>query len=243
MSFSLVDNTTLYGILVGLVPSFLLLIHLLDPYEDELKDEILWRGFMNGFLLGIVAYVLEWAGFLSYGLDGWVALLSVFGFAIIHPLMMGMFLNKRKYQKERDVLSLGAALGFGFSSSYGFTIFAGGLLTGDINTPYEQIIGILYVLGTILLLGSTGVIIAYGVFSGEYQRYILYTITLHLIPNFMKFLRVLDAIPQGVLAVSLFLYGALVYYMVVRDFIPHISAKTISLVKSESKLFIKPVLK
>ena len=242
MNLSSVNLPPLYGILVALVPSFIFLVILILPYEEEVEDEVLYRGFFYGFFLGFMAYLLEALGFFGYGQDLGIAFYSIFGLAIIHPMILGMLLNKKEHQKKRQTIALGAAIGFGFSSIYGFTIFAGALLLGDIETPYEQFLGIFFVLGTILLLGATGVVIGYGVLVDQYKRYLGIMITIHLIPNAAKFIRAAGVIPQVVLTFFLFAYGALAYLLVRRDLMPYVSEMGVKSIKAETKLIIKKKL-
>jgi len=242
MNLSSVNLPPLYGILVALVPSFIFLVILILPYEEEVEDEVLYRGFFYGFFLGFIAYLLERLGFFGYGQDPGIAFYSIFGLSVIHPMILGMILNKKEHQEKRQTIALGAALGFGFSSIYGFTIFAGALLLGDIETPYEQFLGIFYVLGTILLLGATGVVIGYGVLVGEYKRYLGIIIVIHLVPNIAKFIRAASVIPQEALTFFLFAYGALAYLLVRRDFMPYVSESFAKNIKAETKLIIKKKL-
>jgi len=242
MSPSLVNIPPLYGILVALVPSFIFLVILIDPYEDEVEDEVLYRGFFFGFFLGFIAFLLEQAGFFGYGSDPGIAFYSIFGLSVVHPMMQGMVLNKKKYQEKRQTIAFGAALGFGFTSTYGFTIFARALILGDIESVYDQFLGIVFVLGTILLLGATGVVIGYGVFSDKYKHYLSVMIIIHLIPNIAKFVRFMDRIPQEALAFFLLIYGVLAYLLVRRDFMPYVSETHAQKTKSETKLIIKKKL-
>lgn len=239
MNFSSINFITLYGILVGLVPSFLLLVYLMEPYEKEVEDDVLWKGFFFGFFLGVIAFLLEAAGFFGFGSDAGVAFYSIFGLSIVHPMMIGMILNRKENHEKRESIAFGASLGFGFSSSYGFTIFAGALLKEDIVTAYQQLSAIIYVLGIIMLLGSTGVVIGYGVFAGEYGKCVGLTITVHILPNVFKFLKYLYLIPLWLLALFLLLYGGGFYLIVKKDFMPHLSPEAIRRKKIEKKLIIK----
>ena len=242
MSLS-VYGTTFAGIIVSLVPSFIFLVILIDPYEKDVKDDILYRGFFMGFILGFVAYLLEAAGFFGFRSDAPdIAFFSIFGLSFVHPMVMGMVLNKKNYQEKRETIAMGAALGFGFAASYGFTIFAGGLIIGDLDTGYDQFFGVLFVQATSLLLGATGVFIGYGVYGELYKRYVSIAIVIHFVPNLLKFIRLMGAIPQELLVLALLIYGVVAYQLVRRDFMPHVAPDSARKMKTDAKLIIKKKL-
>ncbi len=252
MSLFQVNAIPLYGMIVGLIPAYLYLVFLTNPYEKDLDEQKLWRGLFFGlFGFGVVAYFIEAVGFASFAIrtdeefvvaDFIKAFVSIFTLAILHPVMMGMWLNKKANQGERQTIVLAAGLGFGFGAMYGLMLFAGAVLLEEVSTLYEGFLNFLVIQGLIFILGATAVILAYGVLENQYIKYMKYCVLINIIPNIVKVLRALALIPHEALAVFMVIYGLALFQVIRKEYMPFLSSITPRQRKVKQKLIIKKAL-
>lgn len=223
---------TFIGSIIGFVPAIYFMFHSLKKYEHFLNDRKMFLSFGGGFFVAIIAGFFEMVGIFSLDytnyLDGGdisestaigFSIVSIFGIAIVHEAVKTMVLNHPKFLGKKDTLYYGASLGFGFAAMYVFLIVIWGLTQEKLET-IDFVYAIILLVGITLLHGSLGVIIGYGCSNFKTKKYFVIATFLHVILNFVLFLRGWEVINKPISAFFVLAYGSLLYLYIYYNVLP-----------------------
>jgi hypothetical protein len=129
-----------------------------------------------------------------------------------------MILNIGRLQRKRETTIYGLSLGLGFGSM--FIPFA--IISSSFPSGYDLLgisLAILGSFGIILLHGATGVLIGYGIYTGELLKYFLFAVLFYL-PVTISYLTVFYDI--GYLQFGLVPYGLIIYWYATTRIMPKI---------------------
>jgi len=191
------------SLFLGIIPALILLFISVKGYEKTIKQKNIFLAFIVGIIIGFIIVVVE----IYYRTLPLIYFIVVF--PIFEELFKTIILNIRRLQEKPDTVFYGLTLGLGIGSvATSASILQGTLPAGDYLGLALVVIGSC---GVIMLQGSTGIIIGYGVFRSKVSQYVLFAIVLHMI--FMTGLYTTQIFFQGTAAVAyLFIAGLLLYW-------------------------------
>jgi len=143
------------SLLVGIIPALIILYYSLKDWHGKFQEKTLFIMLIIGFFTGSVMILLEVGLFYNT-----IAFITIFPF--LGQIIKTMILNLRRFHAKRETVIYGLALGLGFGSLYPAALI---VLFDDIT-----LFILISSLGIILLHGSTGAMIGYGI----YRRNLLY---------------------------------------------------------------------
>jgi len=189
-------------IFLGIIPALVLLYISLKGYEGIYKEKTVFITFIVGILVGAVSIIIE---YLTLG----IGILSIILFPILEQISKTMILNIKRFQDKRETTIYGLSLGVGFGSVFipYYIIITTPTQTGDLYTISSAFLGSL---GILLLHGSTGVTLGYGVYSSKLPKYFIISILLYL-PVFIFYSGLINIV---YLPIGLLPYGVVVYWFI-----------------------------
>ncbi len=206
---------SLIGVLVGIVPALALLFFALKDYEGAFEERTLFRLFIWGIFLGLIAIIFEMFGFFS--LDPRQApieycIISVVALAVFQSLLKIMVLNRKKFQNQKETTFYGLSLGLGFGAMHSFG-YSFAVLTPlfQLGAYYYGIFVITITLGNLLLQGVTGAILGYASACRKIFRWIGVAVLIHSCFNFVMFITNLNLIIIELSAVIALCYGIILF--------------------------------
>ncbi|MEA3458734.1 MAG: protease PrsW [Candidatus Thermoplasmatota archaeon] len=197
-------------IFLGIIPALVLLYISLKGYEGIYKEKTIFITFILGIIVGVVSIIIE---YLTLA----IGMLSIILFPILEQMFKTMILNLRRLQGKRETTVYGLSLGVGFGSVFipYYIIITTLSQTGDLYTISSAFLGSL---GILLLHGSTGVAVGYGVYSSKLPKYFIISILLYL-PVFILYSGLISI---AYLPIGLLPYGIVVYWFVTSKIMPQI---------------------
>jgi len=207
------------SLFLGIIPALILLYFGLKGYEGHYKDKTVFLTFVIGIILGFAAAFVQ--SLTIAGVIIYIILLAFFD-----QLLKTIVLNIGRFQEKRESTIYGLTLGLGFGSAFTpFLIIAvSSLITSDIYVLSLLALGSL---GIILFHGATGTYIGYGIYAGKLTKHLLTAIILQLPFNFMIGLAIMYSKPETLneqigLVTGIVLYGAVVFYYMLKKIMPQI---------------------
>jgi len=191
------------SLFLGIIPALILLYISIKGYEGYYKDKLIFLTFIGGIIAGAITVIIET---FSSG----IGILFILLFPIIEQLFKTMILNFGRFQRKKETTVYGLTLGLGFGSIFTpFSMVTANIQAGDLFVLTLIVIGSI---GIILLQGSTGVIIGYGIYDGKLLKYLLYAIILHLPITSIIFLT--QYFNLAYLQIGLIIYGLIIYWYI-----------------------------
>jgi hypothetical protein len=189
------------SLFLGIIPALFILFIALKGYDGYYKEKNVFLSFVFGIIFGVVAAVIEIIT-LSIGF------LIIILFPILEQIIKLMALNLRRLQRDKSTVIYGLSLGLGFGSVFTpISLIIVNFETESIIISASVVIGSI---GVILLHGATGIILGYGVFSGNILKNYIFTILLHIPFTAWFFLTGIYRIEQT--QFLLIIYGIVLYW-------------------------------
>lgn len=211
---------SLIGILVGIVPALALLFFALKDYEGAFEERTLFRLFLWGIFLGLIAVIFEIFGFFS--LDPKQApieycVISVVALAVFQSLLKIMVLNRKKFQDQRETTFYGLSLGLGFGAMHSFG-YSFAVLTPlfQLRAYYYGVFIIIITFSNLLIQGATGTILGYASAYRKIFRWIGVAVLIHSGFNFVMLITNLNLIIIELSAVIVLCYGIILFVYITR---------------------------
>ena len=189
------------SLFLGIIPALFILFIGLKGYDGYYKEKNIFLSFIIGIILGVVAAVIE---ILSLS----IGFLIIIIFPILEQIIKLMALNLRRLQRKKSTVIYGLSLGLGFGSV--FTPISLILANFEVESIILMTSVIIGSIGLILLQAGTGILLGYGVFTGNISRYYIFTLIIHIPFTAWFFLTGLYQIEQT--QFLLIFYGILVYW-------------------------------
>jgi len=213
---------------LGIIPALVLLFISLKGYDGYYKDKIIFLTFISGIIAGFISILIEW---FTVGVGVWFIIL----FPILEQLFKTVILNISRFHGKKETVVYGLSLGLGFGSI--FIPFS--IILTNVQGGNDLLIVLVAAgsFGIILMHASTGISIAYGVYTYKMGKYLIISILVYLPVTFTIFLTALYNI--GYLQVVLIAYGIVIYWYATKKIMPRILEKT----KKQEKLSAKQNIK
>jgi hypothetical protein len=202
------NSPFLIGAFFGIIPAMGFLYILLNNYQPFFNEKRLFKTFFLGFIVGLVAVVIENTlgpgrsldpavdGALGYaGLAGYALL-----FGLLETLMATAVLNWRTYRGRKDTPFYGPALGLGFGAVSALFIVGSRvlILTGG-ATGWQEVVLLslfgLYFIGSILIHAGAFTIVATGTANADLTKPII--LSTLIIGGYLWILFLLPHLPGG----------------------------------------------
>jgi RsiW-degrading membrane proteinase PrsW (M82 family) len=213
---------SLLGVLLGPVPALALLFFSLKNYESSFEERTLFRLFIWGIFLGLIAVFFEFTFFsldprrpMSY------QIISIPGLALFQALVKLMVLNRKKFQAKRETTFYGLSLGLGFAAICSFS-YSFAAVTPDIKAGayYSALLVIMITFGNLLLQGAGGAILGCGSTSRKIFKFLGCVVLTYSIFNFVKFITFQNVIRVELSAIIALLYGAVFFVWMAKFILP-----------------------
>ena len=216
------------SLFLGIIPALILLYISLKGYEGYYKDKNVFLTFVVGIIAGFASVLFE-----TFTIG--IGILFIILFPVIEQLFKTIILNISRLHEKRETTVYGLSLGLGFGSI--FTPFS--MITSNIQTgePYLLLLVILGSVGIILLHGTTGVCIGYGIYIGKLSKYFIFAIILHVPVTGLIFLTTLYKVEY--LQIGLIIYGLIIYWYVTKKIMPRILPQNQRKKRSKKEVEIK----
>lgn len=206
---------------LGIVPALLLIYISLRGYDQYLKEKTIFITFLVGIISGFIAALVEK---FTVG----VGVLFVLLFPLFEQLLKTIVLNLRRFHMRPQTIGYGLCLGLGFGSMYMvFSMMYPQLLAEQSSTLTLTSTALLFLgsLGILLLHGTTGLIIGFGVSTGKLLRFFSYAILLHFPITSLNVLTVYLGATSLYHILTLG-YGLTIYLVATQRWMPKISPDT-----------------
>jgi len=167
------------SLFIGIIPALALVYLIIRKWTGNYQEKMVFLMFVFGIISGFTVIFVEF----------YVGLTTLLEFVIIFRLIeiMGkmIILNLRRFQEKQETVLYGLVLGLGFGSIYPPVSL---LLINAVSVSTFDIISVLIgSIGMILIQGSTGAILGYGVFKRNLIIPISLTLVLHVIFHYLLF--------------------------------------------------------
>jgi hypothetical protein len=167
------------SLFIGIIPALALIYLIIRKWTGNYQEKMVFLMFVFGIISGFTVIFVEF----------YVGLTTLLEFVIIFRLIeiMGkmIILNLRRFQEKQETVLYGLVLGLGFGSIYPPVSL---LLINAVSVSTFDIISVLIgSIGMILIQGSTGAILGYGVFKRNLIIPISLTLVLHVIFHYLLF--------------------------------------------------------
>lgn len=206
---------------LGIIPALFLIYISLRGYDQYLKEKTIFFTFLVGIIIGFIAALVEK---FTVG----VGILFVLLFPLFEQLLKTIVLNLRRFHMKPQTIGYGLCLGLGFGSMYMvFSMMYPQILTEQ-NTTWTLTSTALLFLGSIgilLLHGTTGLIIGFGVSTGKLIRFFSYAILLHLPITSLNVIMLSLEVTSWYHIFAL-AYGLIIYIVAMQKLMPKISPDT-----------------
>lgn len=167
------------SLFIGIIPALALVYLIIRKWTGNYQEKMVFLMFVFGIISGFTVIFVEF----------YVGLTTLLEFVIIFRLIeiMGkmIILNLRRFQEKQETVLYGLVLGLGFGSIYPPVSL---LLINAVSVSTFDIISVLIgSIGMILIQGSTGALLGYGVFKRNLIIPISVTLLLHVIFHYLLF--------------------------------------------------------
>lgn len=167
------------SLFIGIIPALALVYLIIRKWTGNYQEKMVFLMFVFGIISGFTVIFVEF----------YVGLTTLLEFVIIFRLIeiMGkmIILNLRRFQEKQETVLYGLVLGLGFGSIYPPVSL---LLINAVSVSTFDIISVLIgSIGMILIQGSTGALLGYGVFKRNLIIPISVTLMLHVIFHYLLF--------------------------------------------------------
>lgn len=195
---NIIPQTSLF---LGIIPALFILFIGLKGYDGYYKEKNIFLSFIIGIILGVIAAVIE---ILTLSIGFFIIII----FPILEQIIKLMALNLQRLHRKKSTVIYGLSLGLGFGSV--FTPISLILANFEVESMILMTSVIIGSIGLILLHAGTGILLGYGVFTGNISRYYIFTLIIHIPFTAWFFLTSLYQIEQT--QFLLVFYGILVYW-------------------------------
>lgn len=207
-------NSTTVISLIGFGPAIFLLYFVLGEYEGYFKDNKAFFMIILGLGVGMVVGTLS----LYFPLGDFLWTLGII--SLIELIKFLIFLQK-PFRLNHDTTFYGMALGIGIAAMMFFVYgYSAGLTELSAKTTFFVL---LLSLNYNLLHGSTGAIIGYGVYKGEFWRYFFRAFILSGIHGFLMSIvwrgKISDTGSIALLIIGC-IYGVILTLYIYKDIFP-----------------------
>jgi len=217
---SLLPQASLF---LGVIPALFILFFTLKGYEGYYKDKNMFLTFVIGMVFGFVAAFIQ-----SYFLS---VIIIVFILAMFNQLFKTIILNIGRLHQKKETPIYGLSLGLGFGSSFTPLILIG----ASTYISEELMVLAIYTsctLGYILMHGTTGALIGYGIFENKLTRNLIISVLLEipiglLFGLMIYFSNPLNVFYLSILSISMILYGLMIFIYVAIKVLPQIKKSKI----------------
>jgi hypothetical protein len=174
--------------IIGIVPAWIVLYYILKEYEQYLKDNLLFFSILTGLFLGLMVsffHLVVSAYMVDPGVGLIVFALVIIAFAIFENLVKIVIVQLKRFEGGFETTYYGTTFGIivGASVTMGRTY---AILSGEVSAI--MIVGIfLYALAIILMNGSMGAWLGYGVYKKDLRWSFISTILVSIPFNFIVF--------------------------------------------------------
>mgnify|MGYP006275108911 CR=1 FL=1 len=167
------------SLFIGIIPALALVYLIIRKWTGNYQEKMVFLMFVFGIISGFTVIFVEF----------YVGLTTLLEFVIIFRLIeiMGkmIILNLRRFQEKKETVLYGLVLGLGFGSIYPPVSL---LLINAVSVSTFDIISVLIgSIGMILIQGSTGALLGYGVFKRNLIIPISVTLIFHVIFHYLLF--------------------------------------------------------
>lgn len=167
------------SLFLGIIPALALVYLLLRIWTGKFQEKLIFLFFVFGIISGFIVTFIEF----------FINLSSLIEFVVLFRLIeiMGktVILNFRRFQEKHQTVLYGAVLGLGFGSIYPPVSL---LLVNTIAVSSVEIASVLIgSVGMLLIQGSTGALIGYGVFKRNLILPIGLSLVTHVLFQYLLF--------------------------------------------------------
>lgn len=167
------------SLFLGIIPALALVYLLLRIWTGKFQEKLIFLFFVFGIISGFIVTFIEF----------FINLSSLIEFVVLFRLIeiMGktVILNFRRFQEKHQTVLYGAVLGLGFGSIYPPVSL---LLVNTIAVSSLEIASVLIgSVGMLLIQGSTGALIGYGVFKRNLILPIGLSLVTHVLFQYLLF--------------------------------------------------------
>ncbi|MEW6070426.1 MAG: hypothetical protein AB1485_07405 [Candidatus Thermoplasmatota archaeon] len=218
---------SLMGVVVGIVPALALLFFSLKGYEGFFEEKMLFKVFIIGLFLGLVAIIFELFKFFSLNpkeASIGFCLISIPGLAIFQALLKLFVIGRRRFKAVSSTTFYGLALGLGFGAMYNFSLSFATLTPALKNYDYYlAALTIVIILGLLLLQGATGAILGLGVATSKLLIMFGCAILIHSIHNSISFITHLNILPPECYVAFVICYTVAIFIYTLKFLLPSTS--------------------
>jgi len=200
------------SLLLGIIPALALMLVGLRGYEDYCKHKTIFLTFIIGIALGVIAALIELFTFNA-------GIVFIVLFPALEQLLKTMVLNVGRLQRKMETTIYGLSLGLGFGSIFTpVSLIAANIQIGETTVLIASVV--IGSVGIILFQGATGVLIGYGVYTGELLKYFMFAFLLHIPVTAWFFLTIFFKVEY--IQIGLIVYGLIIYWYAVKRILPKI---------------------
>ncbi len=210
---TLIPSASLF---LGIIPALVLLLISVKGFEKTLKQKNIFLTFIVGLIVGFITVAVE-----IY--TGDIPIYLIVLYPVFEELFKTIILNIRRLQEKPETVIYGLTLGLGV----GAVATSASVLRGTLNAGDYLGLGLIVVgsCGFIMLQGSTGVLIGYGIYRGKTPRFVTFAIFLHMIYMVGLFFMQVFSSEAAAITVYLFVGGLLLYWYATRRVIPKLTVE------------------
>ena len=207
-----VDFVPQSSLFVGIIPALALVYLIIRKWTGQFQEKLVFLlfvfGIISGFTIIFVEFYIGFTTLIEY----------VIIFRFIEIMGKTIILNIPRFQEKQHTVLYGLVLGLGFGSIYPPVSL---LLVNSIDVSLVHVISILVgSLGMLLIQGSTGALIGFGVFKRKLLIFLTGSLVIQIVIQYLLFSLVLSW--TWILIIA----GILMYGIVMKKIVIPVSSQT-----------------
>jgi hypothetical protein len=207
-----VDFLPQSSLFVGIIPALALVYLIIRKWTGQFQEKLVFLlfvfGIISGFTIIFVEFYIGFTTLIEY----------VIIFRFIEIMGKTIILNIPRFQEKQHTVLYGLVLGLGFGSIYPPVSL---LLVNSIDVSFVHVMSILIgSLGMLLIQGSTGALIGFGVFKRKLLVFLTGSLVIQIVVQYLLFSLVLSW--TWILIIA----GILLYAIVMKKIVLPVSSQT-----------------
>jgi len=190
------------SLFLGIIPALALVYLIIRKWTGQYQEKLIFLLFVFGIISGFTVTFTEFYINLSNLIE------FVILFRFIEIMAKTVILNLPRFQEKYQTVLYGAVLGLGFGSIYPPVSLL--LINTVAVSPLEVVSVLIGSLGMLLIQGSTGALIGYGVFKRNLILPVGISLVFHIIYQYLLFNLAF------LWTWTLFIGGIFVYFLVIK---------------------------
>lgn len=190
------------SLFLGIIPALALVYLIIRKWTGQYQEKLIFLLFVFGIISGFTVTFTEFYINLSNLIE------FVILFRFIEIMAKTVILNLPRFQEKHQTVLYGAVLGLGFGSIYPPVSLL--LINTVAVSPLEVVSVLIGSLGMLLIQGSTGALIGYGVFKRNLILPVGISLVFHIIYQYLLFNLAF------LWTWTLFIGGIFVYFLVMK---------------------------